>query len=596
MPEGYIALTGIGGPLEGLRWESESVLRIGRQASLDVVLRDSSVERVHAEVKFQGQRWLLKDLANSPFYPTLLNGKTIAGKSETVKLNDLIQVGQMRLRVAAIASERVEASSEPPAAPVSDPGPLPAHDVTFAGPIARRSSQPVTPSLASTPPDQQTPVPKGVPGVTKPGILVMTGVHRTPDAVPTEPAPAAPQPMAGASADLQVLQVQASTQQTWDQALEHATVSLSRRPDSSRPMLTLARANHQLSSQASLDDVLENILGDVFNSLDAQRAAILLVDPKTDQLELKAVHAPSPITVGKKGYSRTLAERSFRQGESLLCRDVKGDQDLHAARSPLFGTMSSIICAVLRTPRRRLGVLHLDRGALQEPFTESDLYIADAVAANMAVGIECAQLVASQSDHFLAAVTTLARTVEMRDQYTGDHTQRVTDYALMLAEEMKLSPAERYQIKIGTPLHDLGKVGIDDAVLSKPGKLTEGEFEHMKSHTIKGATMLDGFLNLAPIVPIIRSHHERWDGTGYPDKIGRDTIAITARIVAVADTFDAMTSHRPYRPALPPQLAFLELLSKAGTHFDPQIVRSFVKLRTKVESIMKTHSDVTRDA
>src|SRR4029078_9709320 len=106
MPEGYIALAGIGAALEGLRWESESVLRIGRQASLDVVLRHTSVERVHAEIKFQGQRWLLKDLANSPFSPTLLNGKNVGVKARLVKLNDLIQVGQMKLRVAALAAER----------------------------------------------------------------------------------------------------------------------------------------------------------------------------------------------------------------------------------------------------------------------------------------------------------------------------------------------------------------------------------------------------------------------------------------------------------------------------------------------------------
>lgn len=587
MPEGYIALTGIGGPLEGLRWESDSVLRIGRKASMDVVLRDTSVDKVHAEIKFQGQRWLLKDLANSPLFPTILNGKNISGKSEHVKLNDLIQIGQLKLRIAALASERVAPAGEPPAAKLeSDDRTLPANDLTIV-------SAPLPSSkVAATPPDQQTPVPAPLPGATQPGVLVMTGIHRQP--VLVDDAPPAATPPTGA--DLQVLQVQASTQQTWDQALDQATASLIRRPDSGRTMRTLLRANHHLSSHANLDDLLQNILTDVLQSLSAQRAAILLFDPKTDALELKSLLAPSPITVGKKGYSRTLAERSYRQGESLLCRDVKGDQTLQSSKSALFGAMSSIICAVLRTPRQRLGVLHLDRGALQEPFTESDLYLADALAANMAVGIECAQLVASQSDHFLSTATTLARTVEMRDQYTGDHIQRVTEFALMLADDLKLSPAERYQIKVGTPLHDLGKIGIDDAVLSKPGKLTEGEFEHMKSHTVKGATMLDGFLNLAPIVPIIRSHHERWDGTGYPDKLGRDKIAMTARIVAVADTFDAMTSHRPYRPALPPALAFLELLSKAGTHFDPHVVQSFVKLRPKVEGIMKSHSDVTSDS
>ena len=299
--------------------------------------------------------------------------------------------------------------------------------------------------------------------------------------------------------------------------------------------------------------------------------------------------ATKPTMVIKKAYSRTLTDRCYRQGESLLCRDMQAEQDIGACRSAMFGSMSSIVCALLRTPRRRVGVLHLDRGPMQEPFTESDLYLADAVAANIAVGIECAQLVEAQRDQFLETVTTLARAVEARDQYTGDHTRRVTDFALLLADELKVSATDRYTIQIGTPLHDIGKIGIDDAVLRKPGKLTDGEFEHMKSHTVKGAAMLDGFFNLAPLVPIVRSHHERWDGTGYPDHLNSEKIAQVARIVAVADTFDAMTSNRPYRPALPPQLAFMELLSKAGTHFDPKAVQAFVRLRPKVEDLMRTH-------
>ncbi len=566
MPEGYIALSGVGSKIEGLQWESESLLRIGRQPSLEVVLRDSSVERLHAEVKFQGQRWMLKDLAASAFYPTFVNGSNLSGTSVHLRLNDLIQVGKLRVRVTAIGAEKLERIEQSAQTAIDKTNP----------------NMPIVPPPLPTPsPSVQTPIP----GVTQPGVLVMTGIHRIPNRQPQSPAA---HPVS--SADLQVLEVQASTQQTWDRALEQATVALSRRPDSSRTMLTLLRSNHHLASHSNLDELLENILSDVLKSLDAQRAAILLVNPQTQQLELKAILAPSPVTTGKKSYSRTLAERSFRQGESLLCRDITSE-DVRAARSALFGSMSSIVCAVLRTPRKRLGVLHLDRGPLQEPFTESDLYLADAVAANMAIGIECAQLVASQSEQFLETVTALARAVEMRDQYTGDHTKRVTDFALMLADDLKLSPAEHYQIRIGTPLHDIGKIGIDDAVLGKPGKLTTGEFEHMKSHTLKGAAMLDGFFNLAPLIPIVRSHHERWDGSGYPDKIGRDHISLIARIVAVADTFDAMTSHRPYRPALPPQLAFLELLSKAGTHFDPHVVQSFVRLRPRIEEIMRTHSE-----
>ena len=558
MAEDHIALTGVGPKVEGLRWESNHVLRIGRANHVEVVVHDTSLERVHAELKFHGQRWMLRDMAENAFYPTVLNGRAVTEKPIQVRLNDLLMIGSLAFRVSELGKAAKAEVVEPPAVPKSAlDKPIP--------PLPSRESYSSEEASLEEP--------------AKPGFLVVTGVHRLPQ-IPGD----RPQSVA----DLQVLQVQASTRRSWDESLEQATASLNRRPDSNRTMLTLLRANHHLSNLSNLDDLLQHILADAIGALEAQRGAILLFDPRTEQLELKAMKANKPTMVMKKAYSRTLADRCYRQGESLLCRDMQSEQDVGACRSALFGSMSSIVCALLRTSRRRVGVLHLDRGPMQEPFTESDLYLADAVAANIAVGIECAQLVEAQRDQFLETVTTLARAVEARDQYTGDHTRRVTDFALLLADELKVSATDRYTIQIGTPLHDIGKIGIDDAVLRKPGKLTEGEFEHMKSHTVKGAAMLDGFFNLAPLVPIVRSHHERWDGTGYPDHLTNDKIAQVARIVAIADTFDAMTSNRPYRPALPPQLAFMELLSKAGTHFDPKAVQAFVRLRPKVEDLMRT--------
>ncbi len=162
----------------------------------------------------------------------------------------------------------------------------------------------------------------------------------------------------------------------------------------------------------------------------------------------------------------------------------------------------------------------------------------------------------------------------------------MTDYALVLADELKLAPAERYRIQIGTPLHDIGKIGIDDSILRKPGKLTASEFDSMKTHTTKGAAILGSIDSLNPMIPIVRHHHERWDGKGYPDRLGQEDIALIARIVAVADAFDAMTSERPYRPAMHAELAFLELLKQSGSHFDPTCVNAFLRQRRKVEQLL----------
>src|SRR5262249_4791940 len=150
--------------------------------------------------------------------------------------------------------------------------------------------------------------------------------------------------------------------------------------------------------------------------------------------------------------------------------------------------------------RQRLGVMHLDRGPFHEPFTPYDFHLADAIAASVAVGIESAMMVEQQREAFIQSVTSLARAVELRDQYTGDHTRRVTDYSLLLARELSLSPMDMYHIQIGTPLHDIGKIGVDDAILRKPGKLTPEEFEVMKSHTVKGALILQSMSSLTPMI------------------------------------------------------------------------------------------------
>src|SRR5262249_22037937 len=147
------------------------------------------------------------------------------------------------------------------------------------------------------------------------------------------------------------------------------------------------------------------------------------------------------------------------------------------AKSIAEGTMASVLCVLLRTPRKHLGVLHLDRNPWQKAFTQDDLFLADALAANVSAGIESAQLLRKQRDLFLDTITILAQAVELRDQYTGGHTQRVSAYSLLLANEVGMSDSDIELIRIGTPLHDIGKIGIDDAILRKPDKLTPAEFE-----------------------------------------------------------------------------------------------------------------------
>jgi HD-GYP domain-containing protein (c-di-GMP phosphodiesterase class II) len=393
------------------------------------------------------------------------------------------------------------------------------------------------------------------------------------------------------------MEVQAFTSNTWEKALEAAaSLDEENRPRAGDKLMTLLRASYHLCHTASLDELLRSILEDAVSCLKAQRGAIVLAEEGTENLILRAVSTGDKENAGSRvNYSKSMALRSFQRQESLLCRDVATNPELLLANSIADGAMSSIICALLRSPRKRLGVLHLDRGPLQEPFSQDDLHLSDALAASVSAAIESAQLLEKQRDIFLQTVTALAQAVEIRDPYTGGHTQRVTDYSLLLAEELKVSGTDRRHIQIGTPLHDIGKIGIDDAILRKPGRLTSDEFEVMKTHTVKGAAILQTIPDLGLVIPIVRNHHECWDGSGYPDKLSGEQIPRLARIVAVADAFDAMTSDRPYRKGMPAEKAYAEIETRAGSQFDPQVASAFIQLRPRVEELLQQYFGAPRD-
>jgi putative nucleotidyltransferase with HDIG domain len=362
----------------------------------------------------------------------------------------------------------------------------------------------------------------------------------------------------------------------------------------------LVKASHHLVHIEKEEDLLQSILDDAVQVLEAQRGAIVLADPIDNRLKIKAIttgKANPRATMngradpGRFQFSQSLANRCFGRSESILCQKIEEDAELAMARSIAEGTMASVLCVLLRTPRRSLGVLHLDRGPLQKPFTTDDLRLADAMAANVSAGIECAQLVRKQRDLFLDTITILAQAVELRDECTGNHTYRVTQYSILLAEELKVPQDQIDLLRIGVPLHDIGKIGIDDAILRKPDKLTPEEFDIMKTHTVKGAEIVQTIPDLKPIVPIVRSHHERWDGNGYPDRLSGEAISALARIVALADAFDAMTQDRPYRKGMPAQVAFAEIEKQAGKQFDPNFAAGFLRIQESLLLEMKAQSE-----
>lgn len=180
-------------------------------------------------------------------------------------------------------------------------------------------------------------------------------------------------------------------------------------------------------------------------------------------------------------------------------------------------------------------------------------------------------------EFYQEAIRALVAAVEARDPYTRGHSVRVSRYAVMIGEGLGLTPEQLATLRYAGLLHDIGKLAVEDRVLRKAGPLTPEERQAIKQHPVVGAAILGSASSFAALVPAVRHHHERFDGTGYPDGLAGEQIPLEARILAVADAFDAMTSDRPYRPAFAWDVACERLIQGRGTQFDPRAVDTFLE-------------------
>ena len=179
---------------------------------------------------------------------------------------------------------------------------------------------------------------------------------------------------------------------------------------------------------------------------------------------------------------------------------------------------------------------------------------------------------------YLESIETLRFTVEAKDTYTRGHSDRVSEYSYLIGKHLGLSDDELKKLKLGGLFHDVGKIGVPDSILLKTDKLTDDEYSEIKNHPAIGAHILSNATMFKDIIPIVKHHHERFDGKGYPGKLAGENIPYLARIAAVADTFDAMTSKRAYRDPLPLEIVIAEFEKNKGTQFDPQIADVFLRI------------------
>jgi len=239
------------------------------------------------------------------------------------------------------------------------------------------------------------------------------------------------------------------------------------------------------------------------------------------------------------------------------------------------GRLLSIMIAPLSNLKRTIGAAVIAFEEDKDFIRQQTLRFLHILVDSFSMSLENAYLFNDLKSTYFDTIKAISNSIEARDPYTKGHSERVARFAKAIAEELNWDKKEIDLIDWGGMLHDVGKIGLPDSILNKPGKLTDDEYNHIKLHPLVGAQIIKGISFLESVTPYILEHHERFDGKGYPMGVAGENISIKGRLLAIADAFDAMTSDRPYRKALTPEDAFKEISRNRGTQFDPEIARAF---------------------
>lgn len=342
---------------------------------------------------------------------------------------------------------------------------------------------------------------------------------------------------------------------------------------------TLMKVSAIINSTLDLNRLLNEVMEAAVKLLNAETSSIFLIDEGKQELYFEVVTGKIKDKVSKirVPMSEGIAGWVASTGQSLLVPDVAKDKRFYGKvdEKSDFKT-KSIIAVPLRVKQKVIGVIEVLNKSDGTAFYPYELHLLEALADQSAVAIDNAIVHKEFQELFLNTITSLARAIESKDVYTGCHIDRIENYSLAIANELNLPYEDRERIRWSALFHDLGKIGVSEVILRKPGKLTNEEYEEIKKHPKLGADILSPIKQFKHIIPGILHHQERWDGNGYPLKLKGEEISIDGRIIAVADTFDAMTSDRPYRKGLPNEVAIDEIKKCVGTQFDPNVVVAFL--------------------
>lgn len=351
-------------------------------------------------------------------------------------------------------------------------------------------------------------------------------------------------------------------------------------------LYALVDVSKVINSSLDLTTVLNEVMDTIINLTGAERGFLMLANLKGG-LDFRVARNMARETLDEDEFkiSSTIAHKVAEHGEPVLTTNAQEDPRFIGQHSVAIYNLRSILCVPLKVKGEITGLIYADNRIRSGAFTQHDLHILTAFANQAAVALENARLFNDlQRSNFELAQSydiTLegwARALELRDQETEGHTRRVTELTIRLASVMGYEGEELTHIRRGALLHDIGKMGIPDRILLKPGKLTDEEQRIMKKHPIYAYEMLYPIEKLRPALDIPYRHHEKWDGTGYPGGLSGKDIPLAARIFAIVDVWDALRSDRPYREAWPAARVRTHLRQETNTHFDPHVVDAFLDM------------------
>ncbi|MRG93607.1 response regulator [Polyangium spumosum] len=339
-----------------------------------------------------------------------------------------------------------------------------------------------------------------------------------------------------------------------------------------REALGLYKVSEAIQASLSLDQVLETVAESCLSEVRSDLVSTWLDDGEGGLFErqhIRGPQLPEDAAIGALDHDKIAVH--LRAEATLL---EQGPRGLKFFSAPPEVPLYSLVAVPLRIGQRFMGFIALASFSKGRRFEEGQRKLLSIIASRAAAAIENARLYQDLQATFQQTIQGLAKAIDKMDRYTSGHSDRVALYAVFLARQLGLSAFEIEIVRQSALMHDIGKIGCV-LNLNKPGKLTQDEYEVFKKHPVYGRDILDPIKFLHPLIPGVHLHHERWDGRGYPLKMKGNEIPIIARIIAVADTYDAMTSDRSYRRALPHEVAVAEIERCSGSQFDPEVAANF---------------------